>query len=88
MILLIIIYYVIFKESNYINDSKTINEVTPLKSVKKNTILYIPTGKTYITTLIIKEKGETLNKYIYKYYLIVLKYSKSFILKTNNKNNF
>lgn len=38
---------------------------------KMNTILYIPTGsgKTYITTMFIKEKGESLNKYVYKYYI-------------------
>lgn len=47
-----------------------------------NTILYIPTGsgKTYITTMLIKAKGESLTKYVYEYYVIVLKYNKTFIL--------
>lgn len=40
---------------------------------KTNTILYLPSeyDQLYITTLLIKDMGEPLIKFVYKYYLIV-----------------
>lgn len=36
-----------------------------------NTILYLPTGsgKTYIATMLIKDMGECLNKYVHTFFL-------------------
>lgn len=65
----IIIFFPFLKET-VVNIKPRNYQLGILEDIKKvNSILYLPTGsgKTYIATMLIRDMGEPLNKYVYNY---------------------
>lgn len=67
---IILLFFFPFLKETVVNIKPRNYQLGILEDIKKvNSILYLPTGsgKTYIATMLIRDMGEPLNKYVYNY---------------------